>query len=130
MAPQPLANGVKHGGDEREEDVRVEHGTGVVRIVVVVDRRLVDVAVGIPPERDSGDDHDRQQEAIAKPDGEHGDDPECQITEADLGLEAAVAALEANFPGNGRPSKRWKPAPTMPATPIVTTIHQISATRA
>jgi hypothetical protein len=55
-----------------------------------------------------GGDHDRQQEAIAEPDREHADDAERQAAEADLGLEAAVAAREADFPGDAGPVEEVK----------------------
>lgn len=97
----PLASGIEDGGDKGEEDVDVEDGAGVVRVVVVVDDLLVDVAEDVAPEGDGGDDDDGEQVAVAEPDAKDCGDAEREVAEANLGLEAAVTAREADFVRDG-----------------------------
>jgi hypothetical protein len=70
--------------------------------VVVVDRRLVQVAVGVAQVGDRDGDHRREQEAVAKASAEDTEHADRQVGKADLGLEASVAIGEADFAGGAR----------------------------
>jgi hypothetical protein len=94
-----LAKGVEGDRDERNDEVRPEHQSGVVASVVVVDRRLVEMAVAVAEVRDRDCQHGGEQEAVAEPGAEDAQHSDCQVGETHLGLEAAVAVGEADVLG-------------------------------
>ncbi len=64
-----------------------------------MDRRLVQVTVGVAEVTDGDGDDSGEQEAVAEASAEDAEHPDRQVSEADLGLKAAVAVAEADFAG-------------------------------
>jgi hypothetical protein len=93
---------------QRRDEVAPEQQAGVVRVVVVVDRLLVQVAVSVAEVGDRDGDDGGEEEAVAEAGAEDAEDADRQVGEPDLGLEAAVAVGVADTPISAIAAKKRK----------------------